>query len=63
LRRYNKEIKEHSSKYGGQSLTEEELREVFRDFDTSGRAPAKGDPRPGCNLESDRDLVTRPTRR
>lgn len=31
-----KEIKEHSAKYGGQALTEEELREVFRDFDTSG---------------------------
>uniref|UniRef100_A0A7S0SFB3 EF-hand domain-containing protein n=1 Tax=Mantoniella antarctica TaxID=81844 RepID=A0A7S0SFB3_9CHLO len=31
-----KEIKAHSSKNGGQALTEEELREVFRDFDTSG---------------------------
>jgi hypothetical protein len=33
---YTLEIKEHSAKYGGQALTEEELREVFRDFDTSG---------------------------
>lgn len=33
---YSREIKEHSAKYGGQALTEEELREVFRDFDTSG---------------------------
>lgn len=31
-----KEIKEHSAKFGGQALMEEELREVFRDFDTSG---------------------------
>jgi len=31
-----KEIQAHSSKYGGQALTEAELREVFRDFDVSG---------------------------
>mmetsp|Transcript_24549 Transcript_24549/g.80154 ORF Transcript_24549/g.80154 Transcript_24549/m.80154 type:complete len:161 (+) Transcript_24549:129-611(+) len=30
-----KEIKEHSSKYGGQALSEAELREVFRDFDST----------------------------
>lgn len=30
------EIKAQSSKYGGQALTEAELREVFRDFDTTG---------------------------
>jgi len=29
------EIKAHSSKYGGQALTEAELREVFRDIDTT----------------------------
>ena len=37
-----KEISEYSSKYGSEALNEEQLRGIFKDFDTSGDNPCQG---------------------